>query len=51
MQKRREHRAHQFTEIDPAAVAAKLTEAGFAVAEGSTGSMAGRPVKVVRATR
>ena len=51
MQKRREHRAHHFAEIDPATVEAKLTAAGFALADGSTGSMAGRPVKVVRATR
>ena len=51
MQKRRAHRDRHFTEIDPAAVAAKLVEAGFVSAEGSTGSMADRPVKVVRAVR
>lgn len=51
MQGRSAHRAHHFAEIDPAAVAAKLAAAGFANAEGSMGSMAVRPVKLVRATR
>jgi ubiquinone/menaquinone biosynthesis C-methylase UbiE len=51
MQKRRSHRAHHFADIDPGAVAAKLIDAGFASAEGSTGSIADRPAKVVRAVR
>ncbi len=51
MQERRAHRDRHFTEIDPAAVEAKLIAAGFASVEGSTGSMADRPVKVVRAAR
>jgi ubiquinone/menaquinone biosynthesis C-methylase UbiE len=51
MQKRSAHRADHFAQIDPAAVEAKLIAAGFAEAEGSMGSMAGRPAKVVRATR
>jgi ubiquinone/menaquinone biosynthesis C-methylase UbiE len=51
MQERRAHRDRHFAEIDPAAVAAKLTAAGFTSAEGSTGSMADRPAKVVRAIR
>jgi ubiquinone/menaquinone biosynthesis C-methylase UbiE len=51
MQARKAHRARHFAEIDPAAVAEKLTTAGFAQAEGSIGTMAGRPVKMVRATR
>lgn len=51
MQKRRAHRHHHFAEVDPAAVAVKLTEAGFASAEGSTDSIADRPVKAVRAVR
>ena len=51
MQERRAHRAHHFVEIDPAAVGAKLIAAGFAKAEGSLGSIAARPVKMVRATR
>jgi ubiquinone/menaquinone biosynthesis C-methylase UbiE len=51
MQKRRAHRERHFSEIDPAAVAAKLIEAGFVSAQGSTGSMADRPAKMVRATR
>ena len=51
MQGRRADRARHFPEIDPAAVAARLTAAGFASVEGSTASMGGRPVKVVRAAR
>jgi ubiquinone/menaquinone biosynthesis C-methylase UbiE len=51
MQERRAHRDHHFTEIDPAVVAAKLIAAGFASVEGSNGSMADRPAKVVRANR
>ncbi len=51
MQRRKAERAHHFAEIDPVTVAATLTAAGFGSAEGSTGSMAGRPAKVVRATR
>jgi ubiquinone/menaquinone biosynthesis C-methylase UbiE len=51
MQERKRHRDRHFIEIDPAAVAAQLAAAGFASAEGSMGSMADRPVKMVRATR
>ena len=51
MQERRTHRARHFTEIDPEAVGKKLIEAGFSGVEGSMGSMAGRPVKMVRAAR
>ncbi|MEY2581579.1 MAG: hypothetical protein QOE09_1428 [Ilumatobacteraceae bacterium] len=51
MQERKAHRAHHFTEIDPTAVGAKLMAAGFATVEGSKGWLAGRPVKIVRATR
>ncbi len=51
MQERSADRARHFTEIDPVAVEVKLTAAGFASTEGFTGSMAGRPVKAVRATR
>lgn len=51
MQERRADRTHHFTEVEPEAVAAKLIEAGFASAEGSAGSMADRPAKVVRAAR
>jgi ubiquinone/menaquinone biosynthesis C-methylase UbiE len=50
MQKRSSHR-HHFAEIDASVVAAKLSAAGFASAEGSANSMADRPVKVVRARR
>lgn len=49
-QERTAHR-HHFATIDPAAVAASLIAAGFASAEGSHGSMADRPAKLVRATR
>ena len=51
MQERKAHRTRHFTEIDPAAVEAKLMAAGFVNVEGSNGSMAARPVKMVRATR
>lgn len=51
MQRRRAQRSHHFTEIDPSAVEAKLIEVGFATVEGTTGSVAARPVKMVRATR
>lgn len=51
MQRRRAHRDRHFAEIDPAVVAAKLVDSGFVSAEGSAGSMADRPVKVVRAVR
>lgn len=51
MQTRRAHRDRHFASIDPAAVEAKLIAAGFASAEGSTGAMAGRPAKVIRAVR
>ncbi len=51
MQDRKAHRARHFDDIDPVAVAAKLMAAGFASADGSQGPMAGRPVKMVRATR
>jgi ubiquinone/menaquinone biosynthesis C-methylase UbiE len=51
MQERKAHRARHFTDIDPATIEAKLIAAGFADVEGSNGSMAARPVKMVRATR
>jgi SAM-dependent methyltransferase len=51
MQDRKAHRAHHFTEIDPAAVEAKLVAAGFADVKGCNSSLAARPVKMVRATR
>ena len=51
MQDRKARRARHFAEIDPAAVEAKLVAAGFAKVEGSKGSLAARPVKMVRATR
>ena len=43
--------AHNFSEIDPSDVEAKLMAAGFAKVEGSKGSIAARPVTMVRATR
>jgi ubiquinone/menaquinone biosynthesis C-methylase UbiE len=51
MQNRKAHRDRHFTEIDPAAVEAKLMAAGFADVKGSNSLMATRPVKMVRATR
>ncbi len=51
MDERRAQRRRHFLDIDPATVAGKLLAAGFGSAEGSVGSMAGRPAKVVRSTR
>ncbi len=51
MQDRKAHRAQHFAEIDPVAVSAKLSAAGFAQVEGSKSTLAGRPVKMVRGTR
>jgi ubiquinone/menaquinone biosynthesis C-methylase UbiE len=51
MQRRKANRARHFAEIDPAVVEAKMMAAGFAKVEGSKGSMAARPVQMVRATR
>ena len=51
MRDRRADRARHFAEIDPADVGTKLTAAGFSGVDGSVGSLAGRPVKMVRATR
>ena len=42
---------HVFDEVDPAVLAASLVDAGFASARGERTTMAGRPVKMVRATR
>ncbi|HZU85539.1 MAG TPA: class I SAM-dependent methyltransferase [Polyangiaceae bacterium] len=50
----RAHRArhgHRFEDVDPQIIAASLTRAGFADARGSRAYIAGRPAKVVRATR
>jgi ubiquinone/menaquinone biosynthesis C-methylase UbiE len=51
MQQRRAHRATHFAQIDPTAVAANLAAAGFAEVDGTNEWLAGRPVKMVRATR
>jgi ubiquinone/menaquinone biosynthesis C-methylase UbiE len=48
---RRTRHGYQFENVDPDVVAASLSSAGFASARGSHTSMAGRPVKLVRATR
>jgi ubiquinone/menaquinone biosynthesis C-methylase UbiE len=42
---------HAFEEVDPEQVAAALTRAGFAEARGARQTIAGRPAKVIRATR
>lgn len=42
---------HSFGEVDPGALAESLRAAGFATAEGERTLLAGRPVKIVRATR
>jgi SAM-dependent methyltransferase len=46
-----ERHGHVFDDVDAEAVAASLTRAGFASAEGTRTTIAGRPAKVVRATR
>jgi ubiquinone/menaquinone biosynthesis C-methylase UbiE len=51
MQNRRAHRAHHFATIDPVDVAAKLSAAGFASANGSKSDIAARPAKIVRGVR
>jgi ubiquinone/menaquinone biosynthesis C-methylase UbiE len=50
---RRAHARHDhgFDEVDPEQIAAALTRAGFAEARGSRTTIAGRPAKVIRATR
>jgi SAM-dependent methyltransferase len=42
---------HEFDDVDPAVVGAELTAAGFAVSEAGKTILAGRPAKLVRATR
>ena len=42
---------HVFDEVDAEALAASLVASGFASAHGSRTALAGRPVKLVRATR
>lgn len=47
----RSRHSHEFDEVDPDEVAAALTRAGFADAHGSRATIAGRPAKIIRATR
>ncbi len=47
---RRDH-GHPFEQVDPELIAAALTRAGFAEAHGARTRVAGRPSKVIRATR
>lgn len=49
--KRRAKHGHHFTEIDPVAVAQSLRGLGFASATGAVDAIAGRPAKVVQATK
>jgi ubiquinone/menaquinone biosynthesis C-methylase UbiE len=48
---RRANRPWHFDEVDPADIGAKLAAAGFTVDLAGKGEIAGRPAKVVRATR
>jgi SAM-dependent methyltransferase len=48
---RRARHGHQFEDVDPDALAASLSRAGFSGALGSHTTIAGRPVKLVRAMR
>ncbi len=50
-QERRRRSGLHFDEVDPASLAEALRAAGFAQAEGSRTRFAGRPVKLIRATR
>lgn len=47
----RERHGHPFEEVDPEQIADALSRAGFAEASGSHATIAGRPAKVIRATR
>jgi SAM-dependent methyltransferase len=47
----RSRHEHRFEDVDPEQIAAALTRAGFAEARGSRTTIAGRPAKVIRATR
>jgi ubiquinone/menaquinone biosynthesis C-methylase UbiE len=47
----RARHGHPFDDVDAEGVAASLTRAGFAAAQGSRSTVAGRPAKVIRATR
>jgi ubiquinone/menaquinone biosynthesis C-methylase UbiE len=51
VQARRARHGHHFEPVDPALIATALTRAGFAEAHGERTAIAGRPAKVVRATR
>jgi len=47
----RARHGHEFEDVDAAAMAASLLRAGFGIAHGAHTTIAGRPAKVVRATR
>lgn len=47
----RERHGHPFDEVDPDRIADALSRAGFAEARGTRTTIAGRPAKVIRATR
>jgi len=48
---RRARHSHGFEDVDPDVLAVSLRRAGFRAADGSRTTLAGRPVKLVRATR
>jgi ubiquinone/menaquinone biosynthesis C-methylase UbiE len=48
---RRAAHHHSFDQIEPESVAAQMSSAGFSSSTGKTDTMAGRPVKVVRAVK
>jgi ubiquinone/menaquinone biosynthesis C-methylase UbiE len=51
IRRRRAGRHHHFDDVDPVAVAERLRALGFADARGGLDRIAGRPAKIVRATR
>jgi ubiquinone/menaquinone biosynthesis C-methylase UbiE len=51
MQKRRAGHHRHFDDIDPTSFAALMSAAGFSSATGESGVVAGRPAKIVRATK
>jgi len=51
MRARRRKHGHAFPDIDPAAVGSRFAAAGFTVEEAKTTVLAGRPAKLIRATK
>jgi ubiquinone/menaquinone biosynthesis C-methylase UbiE len=50
-QERAQRHAHHFDDVDPVAVGARLADLGFSVTEAGERQLAGRPVRIVQASR